>query len=105
MRVSKMNENFIRSIQAIISAYPEINPKQKNAILAACGEQSVRQELINRKAVREILGISDPTIRQWIARGLIKPVVFSKRKIRFVKNDILALAHYGVPSENRGVTL
>lgn len=104
MRVSKM-KNFIRSIQAIISAYPEINPKQKNAILAACGELSVRQELINRKAVREILGISDPTIRQWIARGLIKPVVFSKRKIRFVKNDILALAHYGVPSENRGVTL
>ena len=100
-----MKEDFIRAIKALICAYPDISPKQKNEILAACGEQPVRQELINRKAVRELLEISDPTIRQWIARGLINPVVYSKRKVRFFKNEIIALAHYGVPTESKGVAL
>lgn len=74
----------------------DLTVRQRRAILVALGEMPERRELITSKAACQILGVSLPTLRKWVKLGYLKPIRFSARKIRFCKNEVLALANFGI---------
>lgn len=49
--------------------------------------KSKASELMTRKEVIDLFGISYPTLARWIARGILKPLHF-ERSVRFNKQDI-----------------
>lgn len=92
-----MSNDFVKAIKALVSAYPDISPKRKQAILSACGNNPERRKLIKRKEVLEILGVSAPTLRGYIKSGLIREICLSARKRRFDFEEIVLFANAGVP--------
>lgn len=45
-------------------------------------------ELISRKIAAEKIGVSTETLKRWEKRGLLRPIVFNTRLIRYRRTDI-----------------
>lgn len=48
--------------------------------------------LMSYQQVSEFLQVSKSTLLKWAKRGIITPIVFSKRTIKFERTEILGLA-------------
>ena len=45
-------------------------------------------ELVSRKCAAEKIGVSTETLKRWERRGLLHPIVFNARLIRYRRADI-----------------
>jgi len=73
---------------------------QKKRLLEALNEKSPNStlELITRKQTSELLGgVCSMTIRRYELRGLINPIRFTARRVRYNKAQIMELARKGAP--------
>ncbi len=45
-------------------------------------------ELVSRKLAAEKIGVSTETLKRWERRGLLHPIIFNSRLIRYRRTDI-----------------
>lgn len=91
-----MQISTLTTIKSILEIDPEITPDKKTEILQVCKTHHVKRELITVKEAAEILDCCKLTLRQYVKRGLLHPVYYSKRKVRYDKTEVLALANNGI---------
>ena len=56
----------------------------------------VKRKLVSAKEAQAMLGISRPTLRAYVKRGVLEQVNFSSRKVRFDEQQVSRLVYLGV---------
>ena len=91
-----MTESTINTIQAILKADTTVSEEQAASILRCCKQTTVRRRLINAREAMAILGgISRPTLRALVKRGVLQQIKFSSRKARFDYAEVQRFANNG----------
>ena len=70
-------------IRAILSGDNTVTEDQTEKVLRVCKQPQDHRTLIGAKEAMAILGVSRPTLRAYVKRGLIDQIAFSSRKLRF----------------------
>ena len=83
-------------IRAILSGDNTVTEDQTEKVLRACKQPQDHRSLIGPKEAMAILGVSRPTLRAYVKRGLVDQIAFSTRKLRFDAETIHRLADRGV---------
>ena len=98
-----MTESTINTIQAILKADTTVSEEQAASILRCCKQTTVRRRLINAREAMAILGgISRPTLRALVKRGVLQQINFSSRKARFDYAEVQRFANNGASAESTG---
>lgn len=93
----KMLESTIATIRMLAEADPETDAETVSRIVAACKPQRKRRDLINAKEACSILGLgSRMTLYNWMKRGIVHPIRFTARKVRYDRYEIESIATNGV---------
>lgn len=73
-----------------------VSEEQAASILRCCKQTTVRRRLINAREAMAILGgISRPTLRALVKRGVLQQINFSSRKARFDYAEVQRFANNG----------
>ena len=90
----------ITSIRMLAAADPEADDATVERIVAACKAPPPRRNLIDVKEACAILGGKNPisrmTLYKWTKRGILHPIRYSTRNIRYDRNEIETIAQNGV---------
>lgn len=54
-------------------------------------EQNTEGDIMSRKMVAELFQVSQPTLKRWEAKGLLKPIKLGPRMVRYYRSDIVNL--------------
>ena len=101
-----MTESTINTIQAILKADTTVSEEQAASILRCCKQTTVRRRLINAREAMAILGgISRPTLRALVKRGVLQQINFSSRKARFDYAEVQNFANNGASLGTNGMTM
>lgn len=82
-------------IRAILSGDNTVTEDQAEKVLRVCKQPHDHRSLIGPKEAMAILGVSRPTLRAYVKRGLVDQIAFSSRKLRFDAETIHRLANRG----------
>jgi len=82
-------------IEAAINSDPTATPEEKARVLAAMNPAKANQKMITKKAVAELLGVHIQTVNSYTRRGLLRPVKFTKRAVRYSEADVLHFQQNG----------
>ena len=91
-----MKPETIASIRMLASADPDADNATVARIVAACEQKPTKRELITSKDVCARLGFSRITLWKYIKRGVIHPIYYSPRLVKFDKMEIECFANNGV---------
>ena len=91
-----MKEMTKMLIRAVLSDDNTVTEEQTERVLRVCKQLQEHRTLIGPKEAMTILGISRPTLRAYVKRGLIDQIAFSSRKLRFDAETIHRFADRGV---------
>ncbi len=98
-----MTDSTINTIQAILKADTTVSEDHAANILRCCRQTTVRRRLINAREAMVILGgISRPTLRALVKRGVLQQINFSSRKARFDYAEVQRFANNGASAESTG---
>ena len=92
----KMKQTTESLIRAILSGDNTVTEDQAEKVLRVCKQPQDHRSLIGPKEAMAILGVSRPTLRAYVKRGLVDQIAFSSRKLRFDAETIHRLADRGV---------
>lgn len=87
--MSEQYEYIIPAVLTLLDAAQVDETVKKRVVLAL---KPTKRRMLKRAQVLEILGVSAPTLREYIRAGKVTPHVMSARKIRFYADEIEALA-------------
>ena len=93
-----MHDSICNAILTMVSNDPMASAAEKKIIEEVCTGKGLpvkRKKLILRKEVLNILGVSAPTLRQYIKKNLLKEIRLSCRKIRFDYDEVVSFAENG----------
>lgn len=90
-----MNQNIIAAVESLLNSDVEVSPEQRKNILAACKSAPKKRRMGNRKEVLQILGVTAPTLLNYIRAGKVDVLKLSTRKCRFDLDQVEALANGG----------
>lgn len=90
-----MHDSFLTTIITLVNAAPDLDEAQRKNILAACTRKNIHRKMIKRKEVLALLGVSRPTLLQYIRDKKVREVRLSSRKVRFYYDEILDFAQNG----------
>ena len=100
-----MTESTLNTIQTILKADTTVSEEHAANILRCCKQPTVHRRLINARAAMSILGgISRPTLRALVKRGVLQQINFSSRKARFDYAEVQRIANNGTPVGLTGAT-
>jgi hypothetical protein len=88
----------IQIIRAAIESDPTATPEQRKAILAIAEgktDAKPKPKLITRKEAADLLGCCGETVKRYTARGLIRAIRFTARRLRYDEAEILNFARNG----------
>ncbi len=91
-----MKQNTIDIIASLLASDETVSPEQKDAIMRATRQTTPKRKLINAKTACEILGISRPTLREYVRKGVLEQINISSRKVRFDEMQVSHLANCGI---------
>ncbi|MCK4982676.1 MAG: helix-turn-helix domain-containing protein [Victivallaceae bacterium] len=91
-----MKNTTLTTIQTLLQVDPEVQETQAQTILKACRIENKRRDLILPKEAAKILGCCRVTLRRHQQRGLLNPIYYSQRKIRFDRDEVINLLHNGI---------
>ena len=91
-----MKEETIKLITSVLSSDETVTPEMRDFILKATQQSIPKRKLINAKAAMELLGVSRPTLREYVKRGVLEQVNISSRKVRFDEKEVSRLAYAGI---------
>ena len=102
MRIMNMTSKTQTAIETAMDIDTTITPEEEKHLKRALGGRSGKQRrtLITTKEASKLLECHPATLRRYERQGLITPIRYSKRYIRWDYDDILELKYNGIPSEN-----
>ena len=85
-----MKPEILQSIKVLLENDPTVTPETREAVLAACrkGNRNNHRKLCSAKEAAQILGCHPKTLYRYVRRGLLDPIHYSPRKVRFDKDQI-----------------
>ena len=93
-----MKAEILQSIEALLRADNTVPVEQREEVLRACSRKSpARPKLGGVKQASAVLGCHPKTIYRYVRQGLLHPVRYSQRKVRFDLNEVEAFATNGLP--------
>ena len=93
-----MKDTTKQLIMSVLSTDPTVTPEVRDAVLRATTMTVPKRNLVNAKEACGILGVSRPTLRDYVRRGVLEQINISSRKVRFDEQQICALAYRGLGS-------
>ena len=90
-----MEEATRAFLTKILEADNTVTAEQRETILKATRQPVPRRKLITAKEAQEILGVSRPTLRDYVRRRRLEQINMSCRKVRFDEQEVLRLAYGG----------
>ena len=85
-------------IEAAIKSDPTATPEEKARLMAALLPAKETPRLITRKEVAALLGVHVETVKRYTRAGLLKPVKFTARAVRYPEAEVLHFMQNGVRS-------
>lgn len=85
---------LVSAIEGVLNSDPGITVEEKKRILKACRPPKAGSPITAREAMK-ILGVSRPTLRTYVRRGLLTQRCRSSRSVRFDREEVERLANYG----------
>ena len=85
-------------IEAALGSDATITHDEKRKIQSALdpGASSPKRTLITTEQAAEIVGVSTVTLRQYEKKGLLTPIRYSARRIRWDRDEVEAFRRQGV---------
>ena len=99
-----MRAEILTCIRLLVESDASVTPEHRGEILRVCKRDPSRRRrrLGTVRQAAEILGCHTRTIERYAKRGLVTPVQYSTRKIRYDLDEIEALADRGVAALEAG---
>jgi excisionase family DNA binding protein len=92
-----MRTEILQSIRALLQTDDTVLAEQREDILRACSRKSsAKARLGGVRQAAEVVGCHPKTIYRYVRRGLLHPVRYSQRKVRFDLNEVEAFAANGL---------
>ena len=85
-------------IRTLAQTANDLDPATCKALLAVIDGEKRRSRLLSTKAAAEMLGVHVATLRLYGKQGLLTPVRFTARKIRWSEEDISTFMMTGASS-------
>ena len=82
-------------IEAAINSDPTATPEEKARLMAALAPSIEKPRLITRKDVAALLGVHIQTVNSYTRRGLLRPIKFTARAVRYSEAEVLHFMQYG----------
>ena len=83
-------------IASLLQSDETVTPEIRDYILRAMRQATPKRKLITAKGAMEVLGVSRPTLREYVKRGVLKQINISTRKVRFDEEEVSRLAYNGI---------
>lgn len=97
-RRREMKAEILQSIEALLRADNTVPMEHREEVLRACSRKSLsKPKLRGVKEAAAVLGCHPKTIYRYVRQGLLHPVRYSQRKVRFDINEVEAFATNGLP--------
>ena len=90
-----MLQATITAIRMLIAADPEADDATINRVVEACKPVKRRDLVTSKEACTMLGGITRMTLHKWTKRGMLHPVRFSSRNLKFDRAEIENLANNG----------
>ena len=91
-----MKQDTIDLITRLLDSDETVTPEMRDFVLRATRQSVPKRKLISAKAAMELLGISRPTLREYVKHGVLEQVNVSSRKVRFDEQEVSRLAYGGL---------
>ena len=97
-----MKKESIDLIEHILVSDESVCAEMRDSLLRAMRQAVPRRKLVSAKEAQAMLGVSRPTLRAYVKRGVLEQVNISARKVRFDEQEVSRL-HIGVSKNWKGV--
>ncbi len=94
-----MNKKAIDLVLDAVRNDPKFSMSQKSAIVKAFVQPGGHIALIDAKRAATIMQVSTKTIHNYAKQGLLHPIRWSKRNIKFKAAEVINLATHGINPE------
>ena len=93
----------IRSMmQVLMEADVTVTPADRTALVRALSSKPAPRQLLTAKQAAQYLDVCVRTLQNWGKQGRLNPVPFGRRRIRWDKSEVEALAQQGfAPTTDR----
>ena len=93
-----MKEEIYKVIKILLLHDETLGPDDRQAILKVCRypKTASRRKLITVRQAAEIIGCHPKTVQRYERQGVINAIRLSKRKVRYVKQEIEEFAFKGI---------
>ena len=91
-----MKKESIDLIGRILASDETVSAELRDSLLRAMRHAVPRRKLVTAKEAQAMLGVSRPTLRAYVKRGVLEQVNLSSRKVRFDEQEVSRLAYRGV---------
>lgn len=97
MYIAKLLPGSRSTLQTVLDVDNTLTEIEKKLIHQAIGNAGqVRRKLISTKEACEILGVCSMTLRRYEQKGLLTPIRYTPRKIRWDQDEIEAFKNCGI---------
>ena len=96
-----MKTDTIDLIGRILASDETVSTELRDSLLRAMRQAVPRRKLVSAKEAQAMLGVSRPTLRAYVKRGVLEQINLSSRKVRFDEQEVSRLAYGGVEEDER----
>lgn len=91
-----MLQTTITSIRMLAASDPETDDATVERIVAACKKPQKRDLITSKEACNILGGITRMTLFHWTKKGILHPVRYSAKSMRYDRNEVELIATNGV---------
>jgi hypothetical protein len=96
MKINKMMPMTRAVIKTALDNDKEMTNEERRLFDRALGSPCIKRELVTTKKACEILDACEKTLNRYAQKGFLTPVRYSKRKIRWDKEELEAFRDAGM---------
>lgn len=100
-----MKNEIYQSIKVLLQNDNTVSDEQRQLVLKSCRQMTAmgKLRLGTVRQVAELLGCHVKTVQRYAQRGLLHPVKYSLRRIRFDMDEVEKFVVQGFPDERLNV--
>ena len=91
-----MLQSTITAVKMLISADPEADEATITRVVEACKKPQKRDLITSKEACSILGGITRMTLFHWTKKGILHPVRYSTKSMRYDRSEVEKIANVGV---------
>lgn len=97
-----MRDEILQSIRALLQSDATVTREQQQGILKACRDPTSqpKKRVGTVRQAADLLQCHPKTVYRYVARGILRPIRMSARKVRFDLDQVDAFAANGLPGDH-----